>query len=324
MQLKLRVMLKQLLRRHFAYPRRQDFQHIDSPRSWRLRLKCSSFTRTLQHFVEQLKGLRLQFLIQLAWVRNPSFNIRGAGLGSIPLWGSLTEVVCSTPSEKHNHKIKNKQTHNETEQTRMNVACLEETGCQRSVSEDWRLGYEYMWHRKKCKTWSCLWWWSIRFCSTWNLDYIDSVNFSKPSMYILRYFHPAGKWQQIILLTHKHMGVKAGTEPHQWYYLPTCGTRSSTPVSFNWSAFQTIILSISQVFAMGYSAICSCLLFTHSPSATSPPIWIVVKGNLDSQLTATSVWFNVCIRIYVCAYTLITNKPIAKKMGLGNENNTTQ
>lgn len=64
---------------------------------------------------------------------------------------------------------------------------------------------------------------------------------------------------------------------------------------------------------MGYSAICSCLLFTHSPSATSPPIWIVVEGNLDRQLTATSVWFNVCIRIYVCAYTLITNKPSAKK-----------
>ena len=289
-------MLNQLLRRHFAYPRRQEFQHIDSPRSRRFRLKCTSITWTLQHLGEQLKGLCLQLIVQLAWVRNPGFNIRGAGRGSIPLWSSLTEVVCSTPSEKHNHKIKNKQTHNETEQTRMNdwmnVACLEETGCQRSVSENWRLGYEYMRHKKKCKTWSCLWWCSIRFCSTWNLDYIDSVNFSKLSLYILRYFHPAGKRQQIFLLTHKHMGVKAGKELHQWYYLPTCGTSSSTPVSFNWSAFHTIILSISQFFAMGYSAICSCLLFTHSPQP--PPT--------QSGLSWKAIWIADLMCAFVCTY----------------------
>lgn len=80
---------------------------------------------------------------------------------------------------------------------------------------------------------------------------------------------------------------------------------------------------------MGYSAICSCLLFTHSPSATSHPIWIVVEGNLDNQLTATFVcmlsWYWMCVFVKnLCAYTLITNIPNAKWIGLGNKNKTTR
>ena len=122
------------------------------------------------------------WIVTISWSRawfNPSEVLW-------PKWFAAHHLINTIIKSKTNkHTMKQKQ-------TRMNVAWSRKNWVPKVCI--WRL-------KEKYKTWTCLWWCSIRFCFTWKLDYRDSEYFSKLSMEIPRYCHPAGKWQQIIFLT---------------------------------------------------------------------------------------------------------------------------